>query len=111
MSTTTTSTGWRITELDHSASCDDHRYSYSCIVRLGGHRVRARIQRDFYRAQSCAVAEVLADDMTWTCLATDDPINWIDATTPPGQGPIHCATELGHLADILINRAAAILLD
>ncbi|WP_162830311.1 hypothetical protein [Amycolatopsis palatopharyngis] len=43
-----------------------------------------RIQRDFYRAQSCAVAEVLADDMTWTHLAADEPINWIDATTLPG---------------------------
>ncbi|EHR53428.1 hypothetical protein SacmaDRAFT_5278 [Saccharomonospora marina XMU15] len=101
----------RITELDHSTSCDQHRYRYSRIVRLGRHRVRARIQRDFYSTQSCAVAEVLADNMTWTLLATDDPNNWIDDTTPPGQGPIHCATELGPLADTLINRAAAILLD
>ena len=111
MNNTTNATGRRVTELDHSASCDPHRYSYSRIVRIGEHRVRARIQRDYYRAQSCAVAEVLADDMTWTCLAADDPVNWIDATTPPGQGSIHCATELGHLADTRINRAAAILLD
>lgn len=101
----------RVTELDEGASCERHRYSYSRIVRMGGHRVRARIERDFYAFQSCAVAEVLADNMTWTHLATDDPANWIDATTPPGQGPIHCATELGHLADTLINRAATILLD
>ncbi len=107
----TTPAAPRVTELDEGASCDKHRYSYTRIVRIGGHRVRAHIQRDFYDFQSYAVAEVLADNMTWTHLATNDPVNWIYNTPSPTQGPIHCATELGHLADILINRAAAILLD
>ncbi len=101
----------RIVELDESATCNQHRYTYTRIARIGGYRIRARVERDFYPFQSGAVAEVLATDRTWTHLATYDPEEWIDATTMPNRGGVHCATELGEIAEVLLNRAASILLD
>jgi hypothetical protein len=97
-----------ITDLDESAGITRGRYHYTRVVSIAGRTVRARIQRDFYPQQSCAVAEVLAEDMTWTHLADDPPSNWIDNTPPPSP-MIHAATELGPVAARLIGRATEIL--
>ncbi|MFE0025475.1 hypothetical protein [Amycolatopsis sp. NPDC059021] len=107
----TTPTPPRVVDLDESATCDQHRYTYTRVVRIGDHRVRVHVRRDNYLMQSHAVAEVLAATMTWTHLAAADAVTWFDATALPGREPVHCATELGPIADTLIQRAAAILLD
>jgi hypothetical protein len=98
-----------ITALDDSGGVTQHRYHYTRTVRIAGHTVRARVVRDFYPQQSCAVAEVLADTMTtWTHLADDDPCNWF-ATTPSPRPTLHTAAELGAIAEQLLHRAAEIL--
>lgn len=42
--------------------------------------IRLRIHRDPYQEQSYAVAEVLADDRTWSTVATLHPAGWHPAT-------------------------------
>ncbi|MFE5565042.1 hypothetical protein ACFQ68_08625 [Amycolatopsis japonica] len=95
--------------LDDSTSWDLHGYSLTRVVRNGPYRVRVQVYRDSYVFQSYAVAEVLADNMTWTPLASEDPMTWFDSTARP-SGPVHVDTELGDIAENLVHRAAHILL-
>ncbi|WP_051400200.1 hypothetical protein [Haloechinothrix halophila] len=95
-------------ELDECADADRHRYSYDRIVKIGERRVRIRVRRDFYPQQSVAVAEVLADSMTWTHLATEPTAAWFYETALPGTA-VDARAELGSITDLLIGRATAIL--
>jgi hypothetical protein len=97
-----------ITERDETAEVTQHDYRYTRVVETAGRVVRVRVRRDNYPHQSFAVAEVLADDMTWTHLAAEAPNNWVH-TTPRPTPMIHAATQLGEIAEHLVNRAAEIL--
>lgn len=98
-------------ELDECADADRHRYSYDRVIKIGERRVRARVRRDFYQQQSAATVEVLADDMTWTHLATEPTATWFHDTASPGTIPVDVRAELGDITDLLIGRATAILTD
>ncbi|WP_245887544.1 hypothetical protein [Umezawaea tangerina] len=52
-----------MTERDEAAGASSNRYHYTRVVELAGRTVRARVERDYYVNQSCAVAEVLNDQM------------------------------------------------
>lgn len=97
-----------ITERDEAAEVTLNRYRYIRVVETGGRIVRARIERDFYHDQSLAVAEVLNDQMTWTCLVKDAPGNWWHATQTP-RPHVDAAAVLGPLADRILHRAAEVL--
>lgn len=97
-----------ITERDETAGATKDRYHYTRVVETAGHVVRVRIVRDYYAHQSLAVAEALADNLTWTRLAEDAPGNWWTTTPTPSVGT-HAAAALGPIAQRLIHRAADIL--
>lgn len=97
-----------ITARDHASGVDRHRYHHTRVVETCGCIVRVRVVRDSYSQQSCAVAEVLADNLTWTHLADDAASNWWHNTPPPSLA-VHAETELGDIADRLVRRAAEIL--
>jgi hypothetical protein len=97
-----------MTERDEAAGATSNRYHYTRVVELSGRTVRARVERDYYLNQSCAVAEVLNDQMTWTNLAADAPANWWHDTPTPNP-TVHATTVLGPLAGTLLRRAAEIL--
>jgi hypothetical protein len=99
-------------ELDETADFTTKGYEYARIVKIGSYRVRARARRDSYDFQSHAVVEVLADDMTWTHLASEPTTQWFSGTRPPAdyrRAPIDVVAELGDLVEHLLNRGAAIL--
>lgn len=99
-------------DLDDTCTWNKHAYSYARIIRIGDHRVRARVTRNYYEHHSDAVVEVLADDMTWTHLATAPTADWHPRTRPTTDyrnGPIDVITELGETVENLLNRATAIL--
>lgn len=98
-------------ELDECANADRHHYSYDRVVKIGERRVRACVRCDFYPQQSNATVEVLADDMTWTHLATEPTTAWFHDTPPPGTVVFDVRAELGGITDLLIGRATAILTD
>jgi hypothetical protein len=97
-----------MTDRDEAAGANAHRYHHTRVVELAGRIVRARVERDHYLNQSLAVAEVLNDRMTWTCLASDAPGNWWHDTAAPGLD-IHADAILGPLTERLLCRAAEIL--
>lgn len=76
---------------------------------IAGRRVRAMVRRDTYQRQSVAAAHVLADDMTWTHLATAWPDTWFNDTPPPSEDHVDPVLTLGPVAMNLLDRAAAIL--
>lgn len=63
----------------------------------------------FYEEQSYAAVHVLADDMTWTPLATSSPHNWFDDTPSPRDLRVNASTALRPTAQRLLDRAATIL--
>lgn len=79
------------------------------VYRCGRHTVRVRIARDFYLAQSHALAEVLTPALTWSVLCEQPPQHFFDQT--PIHGPRAADTEalLLELAEDLARRAARIL--
>ncbi|WNV90201.1 hypothetical protein [Umezawaea sp. Da 62-37] len=97
-----------MTERDEAAGATSNRYHYTRVVEVAARTVRARVERDNYVNQSCAVAEVLNDQMTWTSLAADAPANWWHDTPKPSL-TVHATTVLGPLTDTLLRRAAEIL--
>lgn len=97
-----------IAALDENGGVTKHFYHYTRTARIAGRTVRASIRRDFYLEQSHAVAEILADTMTWTALASDAPCNWFHDTPSP-HPTLYAAAELGVIADRLLDRAADIL--
>jgi hypothetical protein len=97
-----------IIERDESAGVTQDDYEYTRVVETAGRIVRVRVRRNYYPHQSYAVAEVLADDMTWTQLAVEPRNNWVHDTPRPCP-MIHAASELGATADHLVHRAAEIL--
>jgi hypothetical protein len=99
-----------MSERDEHGAASAQEYSYSRVVEIAGHIVRARVIRDHYPQQCLAAAEVLADDMTWTRIAENAPNNWVhDTPRPSSTVALHAATELGAVAEELLCRAAAIL--
>ena len=97
-----------IIDRDDTAGCNRHRYYYTRVAETGGRVVRAHVTRDSYLEQCTATVAVLADDMTWTHLAAEDPNRWVHDTPHPPP-VIHAATELGPLVEHLLRRAAEIL--
>ncbi|MBB3666203.1 hypothetical protein FB384_005164 [Prauserella sediminis] len=95
--------------LDDNTTGTRQRYTYIRIVRSGDHRIRVRIDRDTYRAQSSATAEVLSEHLTGTHLVSEDPSTWHDQTTPPGHWSVNCSHELADLAERLLIRATTVL--
>lgn len=96
--------------LDEAEGHYRQSYDYTRVVKIAERRVRVQVNRDFYAQQSYATAHVLADDMTWTVLATAAPSTWLNDTPPPGRD-VHVdpAVTLGPIATRLLDRAAAIL--
>ncbi|MEV0704880.1 hypothetical protein AB0I53_44155 [Saccharopolyspora sp. NPDC050389] len=84
-------------------------YEYQRIARIADRTVRVRIHRYLDTSQSYAVAEVLADNVTWTHLTNDAPENWLTDTRHPRTSRISPTDELGRAADRLVHRAEAIL--
>jgi hypothetical protein len=80
-------------------------YELARVHRVGRHTVRIRVRRDFYQAQSFAVAEVLNAALTWTPLAGEPPATW-HPWTPARSAAI---APLAPIADTLLDRARAIL--
>ncbi|MDT8913580.1 hypothetical protein [Amycolatopsis sp. PS_44_ISF1] len=99
-----------MTERDEAAGATPERYHYTRVVEVGGRTVRARVERGLYLDQSCAVAEVLNGQMTWTSLAADAPANWWYDTPSPAS-TVRTGTVLRPLTDRLLQRAAGILAD
>jgi len=58
---------------EETAEVAKYRYHYTRVVETIGRVVRVRIERGVRPSQSHAVAEVLADTMTWTHLAHEVP--------------------------------------
>lgn len=79
------------------------------VYHVGQHTVRVRIARDFYLAQSYALAEVLTPALAWTVLCEQPPERFFDRA--PIHGPKAGDTEaiLLELAEDLARRAARIL--
>ncbi|UOZ03414.1 hypothetical protein [Amycolatopsis sp. WQ 127309] len=97
-----------MTERDSAAGATSTRYHYTRVVAMAGRTVRACVERDYYLGHSCAVVEVLNDQMTWTSLASDAPSNWwYDTPTPTHH--LDASAVLGRLADDLLYRAARIV--
>jgi hypothetical protein len=63
------------------------------------------VHRDFYQAQSFAVAEVLNHALTWTALTSQPPAAWHQATPARATAP----APLTPIAAALLDRARAIL--
>lgn len=83
--------------------------SVTRIYHVGQHTVRVRIARDFYLAQSHALAEVLTPALTWTVLCEQPPQDFFDQTALHGPKAANTKALLLELADELANRAARIL--
>ena len=96
--------------IDHNqdTAATSQRYRYTRVAEIGGHTVRARIQRSIYLNDSGAIAEIRIDGTNWSTL-TAEPINnwWYD--TPQPSPDIDAAAVLGPLADTLVRHAAEIL--
>jgi hypothetical protein len=93
--------------IDESCEQTRQRYSLTRVYGIGQERVRVRIQRDFYRFQSHAVAEVLTADRTWNSLVTQPTHIWWEST-PVSTGDV--VQTLSELSDDLASRAALILI-
>lgn len=79
------------------------------VYHVGQHTVRVRIARDFYLAQSHALAEVLTPALTWTVLCEQPPERFFDQTAVHGPKAGDTEAILLELAGDLARRAARIL--
>jgi hypothetical protein len=95
--------------IDQTAGATHQGYRLDRVYRLGEHTVRVRIERDTYDRQSCAVAEVLNDRLTWTNLVTALPSAWHGATPYRAADVDDIVLAVGSLSDELIARASVVL--
>lgn len=96
------------TVIDESLNATEGYYTLLRIMHLGPHTVRVRVHREVEVEPCFAAAEVLSGDMTWTPLVMHHPDHWFDRTATPFKH-INVQTELGPLADDLMQRVTTIL--
>ncbi|MGY0234073.1 hypothetical protein [Longispora urticae] len=97
-----------MTLLDRQFETTSQGYKLTRVDKLGEHTVRTRVYRDFYRAQSHAIAEVLTPVLTWTQLASREPSAWHDSL-PSNMSSNLSDALLDDIAAQLLQRAATIL--
>jgi hypothetical protein len=97
-----------LTVIDEATGMTGQGYTLARVYKIGNDKVRVHVERDHYRAQSYARAEVLTAERRWNLLADDSPHRW-HATTPYGEGRLNIRAALGPICDRLARRAATIL--
>ena len=80
------------------------------LYHCGEHTVRVRVARDFYQAQSFALAEVLTPTLAWTKVCEQPPEQFHDGIGAQGNAPsAPTEAQLLALAEELMRRACRIL--